>query len=59
MLNFKAVGCKMGEDSLTAQLKVAEKFEDAKIMQKKNDRLIKTKMQFDEVVTKIDQNTYH
>ena len=43
MLNFKAFGCKIGEDSLKARLKMAEKknLENAKIMQKKNERLIK------------------
>ena len=38
MLNFKAFGCKIGEDSLKARLKMAEKknVEIAKIMHKKN-----------------------
>ena len=56
MLNFKAFGCKIGEDSLKARLKMAEKknLEVSKIMQKKNERLIKRKMQFDEVVSKMN-----
>ena len=56
MFNFKSFGCEIGEDSLKARLKMTEKInlENAKIMQKKNERLIKQKMQFDEVVSKIN-----
>ena len=55
MLNFKSFGCKIGEDSLEACLKMAEKkrMEDAKMILKNNDKIVKRRMQFDDLQTKI------
>ena len=55
MLNFKAFGCKIGEDSLKARLKMAKKkYESAeRIIQKRNDILNKRKAQYIELVQKI------
>ena len=55
MLNFRSFGCKIGEDSLQARLKMAKNksMEEAKIVQKKNDKIMKRKLQFDELQTKI------
>ena len=55
MLNFKSFGCKIGEDSLKARLKMAERksMEEGKIIQKKKDKLMKRRMQFDELQTKM------
>ena len=46
MLNFRAFGCKIGEDSLKARLKMAEKKsqEEARAIQKKNDKIMKRKL---------------
>ena len=59
MLNFRAFGCKIGEDSLKARLKMAEKKsqEEARIVQKKNDKIMKRKLQYDQLKQKIiDEN---
>ena len=55
MLNFKAFGCKIGEDSLKARLAMAEKKEneEARIIQKKNDLIQKRKNQYIELQEKI------
>ena len=54
MLNFKAFGCKIGEDSLKARLKMAQKKHEAaeRIIQKRNDILHKRKAQYVELVQK-------
>ena len=46
MLNFRAFGCKIGEDSLKAQLQMAEKKtqEEQRISEKKNSKLMKRKL---------------
>ena len=48
MLNFKAFGCRIREDSLKARLAMAEKkeSEEARVMQKKNDLMIKRQNQY-------------
>ena len=55
MLNFKAFGCKIGEDSLKARLAMAEKkeSEEARIIQKKNDLLLKRRNQYNNLQKKI------
>ena len=55
MSNFKAFRCKIGEDSLKAGLEMAKKknMENIKLIEKKNDRILKRKRQFDEVVNKM------
>ena len=55
MLNFKAFGCKIGEDSLKARLAMAEKKEneEARIIQKKNDLIQKRRNQYIELQEKI------
>ena len=47
MLNFKSFGCKTGDDSLKARLKMAERksMEDEKIIQKKKNKMMKRQMQ--------------
>ena len=56
MLNFKSFGCKIGEDSLQARLKMAAKksHEAAKIMEKRNNLKLKRKLQYDEFKKKIE-----
>ena len=58
MLNFKAFGCRIGEDSLKARLAMAEKKEneEARIMQKKNDLMIKRQNQYIDLQKKIAKN---
>ena len=55
MLNFKAFGCKIGEDSLKIRLQMAEKKsqDEARVLQKKNDKMMKRKLQYDELQKKI------
>ena len=55
MLNFKSFGCKIGEDSLQARLKMAEKKsqEEARVLKKRNDIKMKQKLEFDKLQTKI------
>ena len=55
MLNFKSFGCKIGEDSLKARLKMAERksHEEALIMIKRNNTKLKQKAQFDELKNKM------
>ena len=55
MLNFKTFGCKIGEDSLKARLKMAERksHEEALIMMKRNNAKLKRKAQFDELKNKM------
>ena len=55
MLNFKSFGCKIGEDSLKARLKMAEKKsqEEARVLQKRNDIKMKRKFEFDKLMIKI------
>ena len=56
MLNFKTFGCKIGEDSLKARLKMAERksHEEALIMMKQNnDAKLKRKTQFDKLKNKM------
>ena len=60
MLNFKSFGCKIGEDSLQARLKMAAKksHEAAKIMEKRNNLKRKRKLQYDELKKKLKMRTY-
>ncbi len=55
MLNFKIFGCKIGQDSLQARLKMAQKKhkEEERIIQKKNDILTKRKTQYIDLQQKI------
>ena len=57
MLNFKAFGCKIGEDSLKVRLQMAEKKsqDEARIIKKKNDKMMKRKLQYDELQQKIQK----
>ena len=61
MLNFKSFGCKIGEDSLQARLKMAEKKsqDEARVLKKRNDIKMKQKLEFDKLQTKIkNENNY-
>ena len=55
MLNFRAFGCKIGEDSLKARMKMAEKKsqDEARIIQKKNDKIMKRQALYQELQQKI------
>ena len=55
MLNFKAFGCKIGEDSLKVRLAMAGKkgHEEARIIQKKNDLLQRRREQYIQLQQKV------
>ena len=55
MLNFRAFECKIGKDSLKACLQMAEKKsqDEARVIQKKNDKIMKRKLHYDQLQQKI------